>query len=268
MFLIGNSIKINAVMHERATFLGRIKAAVFAAAGIILIALMIPNYLTGEFSPFDFGIVLAGVAIALLPLAAFAVKKLSKRWYGVLSFLGYGVIVACLAVMIALTAIMVPAAHDDLSAVPSNAAVIVPGCFLHGDKPGEMLQNRLNTAENYLKSHPESVCVVCGGYIGKFTQAEVMRKYLIKNGIPVSRILADDKSDTTFENMENAKALLNGKREVVIATDVYHQYRAKYYAKRLGLIPYALPSKTPARHYADSWPREYLAIIKAWVTGK
>jgi vancomycin permeability regulator SanA len=248
--------------------LGRIKTAAFASVGILLAALMIPNYLASEFSPFDFGIVLLGTGIALLPLAAFIIKELSKRWYRALSLLGYCVLVAFLAVMIALTAIMVPAAHDNLNAIPSNSAVIVPGCFLHGDKPGEMLQNRLITAENYLKSHPKAVCVVCGGYIGKYTQAEVMKKYLVQDGISAARILVDDKSDTTYENMKNAKALLSGKKEVVIATDVYHQYRAKYYAKRIGLTPYALPSKTPARHYADSWPREYLAIIKAWITGK
>lgn len=248
--------------------MGRIKTTVFVAVGIIIIVLMVPNYLADEFSPFDFGIVLAGAVIALLPLAAFTAKELSKRWYRFLSFIGYCVIIAGLAVMIALTAIMVPAAHDNLGAVPSNAAVIVPGCFLHGDKPGEMLQNRLIAAENYLKSHPETVCVVCGGYIGNYTQADVMKKYLVQNGISASRILVDDKSNTTYENMENAKALLSEKKEVVIATDVYHQYRAKYYAKRLGFTPYALPSKTPARHYADSWPREYLAIIKAWITGE
>jgi uncharacterized SAM-binding protein YcdF (DUF218 family) len=253
---------------RRTIFLGRIKTIIFVVIGITLIAFLIPNYMAGEFSQFDFGITLIGVGIILLPLVGYAIKELSKRWYHILSVLGYCVLVVCLAIMIALTSIMVSASHDNLSGIAANTAVIVPGCLLHEDKPGEMLQNRLITAENYLKSHPKAVCVVCGGYIGKYTQADVMKKYLMQNGISSSRILEDNKSDTTYENMNNAKALLSGKKEVVIATDVYHQYRSKYYARRLGLIPYALPSKTPARHYVDSWPREYLAIIKAWITGK
>lgn len=243
--------------------MGRIKSTVFSLVGLIIIVCMISNYFVGELSPFGCIIILLGVGFLLLPFVARVVKKLSKRCYHIFSIILYCV----LAVIISLTAIMVSAAHDNLKNVSVNAAVVVPGCFIHGDKPGDMLQHRLDTAEKYLKAHPKTICVVCGGYIGNYTQAEVMKKYLVQKGISASRIRSDDKSDTTYENLKNAKALLPGKKDIIISTDVYHQYRAKYYAKRLGFTPYALPSKTPLRHYVDSWPREYLAIIKAWLTG-
>lgn len=245
-----------------------ITTAIFAAVGALVVLFSLLNYMAGELSPFGFAIMLTGVGIALIPLAGHVIKMLSKKWYKILSIFLYCAVAVCLTVMIALTSIMVPAAHDDLSGVSADTPLIVPGCFLHGDKPGKMLQNRLDAAESYLKSHPDAVCVVCGGYIGEYTQAEVMKNSLVQSGVLPSRILVDDKSNTTYENMENAKKLLSDTKDVVIATDVYHQYRSKYYAKKFGFTPYALASKTPARHYVDSWPREYLAVIKAWITGK
>jgi vancomycin permeability regulator SanA len=246
-------------------FLGRIKTIVFVTLGLLLVILMIPNILHKETSPVGICIILIGICVALIPAAGIIIKKYSRRCYSILAIAGYGVLILGFTIMAVLTSIMVSAAHDNPLNIPKDSAVIVPGCLLQGDRPGEMLQNRLNAAESYLSAHPNSVCVVTGGYIGKYTQAQAMKEYLVAKGIDVSRILVDDKSDTTYENISDAKALLGGKRDVVITTDVFHEYRSKYYAKRLGLNAYALPSITPARHYIDAWPREYLAIIKAWI---
>lgn len=245
--------------------MGKIKTAVFAAVGIAFIAPIVPNFLAGEFSSADCGIAFLGGGIALFPVAAYAVRKRSVRCYRVLSIFCYCILGLVLTVAAALTAVMIPAAHDDLSGAGSSP-VIVPGCLLRGDEPGEMLKNRLDTARAYLSAHPDARCVVCGGYIGRYTQAGVMKAYLEKNGVAPSRILADDRSDTTYENLYNAKKLLGGAGKVVIATDVYHQYRAKFYARSLGFSPLALPSPTPLRHIVDAWLREYMAVFKAWIT--
>jgi vancomycin permeability regulator SanA len=247
------------------TILGKIKATVFIVAGLLLILSMIPNILHREISPTGLCIMLIGVFVAHIPVAGIIVENYSRRCYSILAMAGYGVLILCLIVMAVLTVIMVSASHDNPKNIPKDAAVIVPGCLLQGDIPGEMLQNRLNAAESYLEAHPSAICVVTGGYIGKYTQAGVMKKYLVSKGIAASRILVDDKSNTTYENISNAKKLLGGKRDVVITTDVFHEYRSKFYARRLGLNPYAVPSITPARHYIDAWCREYLAVLKAWI---
>jgi uncharacterized SAM-binding protein YcdF (DUF218 family) len=248
--------------------MGRIGTIACITAGLVIIVFMVINCFAGELSPFGCGVLFIGFGLLFLPLVAYIFKVSAFKYYGVLAHAALFILVACVAVMIALSAVMIGAARDNPKNIPKNAAVVVPGCLLHGDKPGEMLQSRLDTALGYLKAHPQAVCVVCGGYIGRYTQGAVMQKYLVQKGVAPSRILVDDKSDTTYENLKNAKTLLPGKKEIAIATDVYHQYRSKLYAKKLGFVPYALPSVTPLRHYFDSWPREYLAIIKAWITGK
>jgi len=155
---------------------------------------------------------------------------------------------------------------DKPECIPEDSAVIVPGCLLVNGKPGRMLQNRLDTAAAYLYEHSSALCIVTGGFLDGYTEAGAMKNYLIEHGIAENHILVDDNSATTYENFKNAKKLLSGQKSVVITTDKFHQYRAKFYAKNLGLEPYALPSKTPARNLLHSWLREYLAVLKAWIT--
>lgn len=248
--------------------MGRIGTIACVAVGLIIIVFMVWNCVEGELSPFGCGVLLVGFGFLFLPLAAYVIKVSAFRHYTAVLRTGFFILTACVVLMAVLTAIMVSASRDNLKDIPKDAAVVVPGCLLHGDMPGEMLQSRLDTALVYLKAHPNAVCVVCGGYIGRYTQGAVMQSYLEQKGIASSRILVDDKSDTTYENLKNAKALLKGKKDIVITTDVYHEYRSKWYAKRFGFKAFSLPSKTPLRHYFDSWPREYLAVLKAWVTGK
>lgn len=242
--------------------MGKIKTLIFVAAGILLIAVMMPNALNMELSPAGACIIVVGIITVLLPFAA---KKLNRRFYHRMSVFGYVILIFIVAAVSILMSIMIPAAHDDIKSVPRDAAVVVPGCLIHGDKPGSTLKNRLDTALLYLKSHKNTTCVVTGGAIGKHTQASVMKNYLVEHGIDASHILVDDKSNTTYENMKNAKELLGGNKNIVITTDVYHEYRAKYYAKILGLRPFAVPSKTPPQHYIDSWMREFFAVVKAWI---
>ena len=248
--------------------MGRIATVASVTVGLVIIILMIWNCIEGELSPFGGGVLLVGFGLLFLPLLDYILKESAFKYYSLLARMGAFVLVVCVAIITILTAIILSAASDNPKNIPNDASVIVPGCLLHGDKPGEMLQSRLNTALSYLNAHKNAVCVVCGGYIGRYTQAAVMRAYLVKKGVSPSRILVDDRSDTTYENLQNAKVLLAGKKDIVITTDSYHEYRSKFYAKKLGFNAYAIPSVTPLRHYADSWPREYFAVFKAWVTGR
>ena len=51
--------------------------------------------------------------------------------------------------------------------------------------------------------------------------------------------------------------------EVLIVTNKYHLFRAKFIAKRLGMVPYGLPAKIPPTIIVQSYIREYFAVIKS-----
>lgn len=247
--------------------MGWLKNAAVVALGAALAASMVPNMRAGELSPTGACLMMLGFGICLLPAVLWVVRLNSQKLYRILRALALSVFAACAVGMGTLLAVMLPAARSDVNHIPAGTAVVVPGCLLRGDEPGDMLRDRLDAALAYLRADRTAPCVVTGGYFGAYTQAAVEKAYLVSKGVEPSRILVDDRSATTYQNLQNAKKLLGSAKAVAIATDGYHQYRSQFYARELSLLPYALTSKTPARHIPDSWAREFLAVLKARATG-
>lgn len=153
--------------------------------------------------------------------------------------------------------------------------VIVLGARLYGDIPSPALLERLKIAKGYLLENKEVKVVVSGGQGSNedIAEAYAMEKYLVDNGIEKSRIIIEDKSTSTFQNL---RLSLDKIREVddkenikiLIASNKYHIFRSKLLAKRLGLIPYGLPAKTPPIIIFKSYIREYFAVIKSFFLDK
>ncbi|MDU5080309.1 YdcF family protein [uncultured Tissierella sp.] len=153
--------------------------------------------------------------------------------------------------------------------------VIVLGARLYGDIPSPALLERLKIAKGYLLENKEVKVVVSGGQGSNedIAEAYAMEKYLVDNGIEKSRIIIEDKSTSTFQNL---RLSLDKIREVddkenikiLIASNRYHIFRSKLLAKRLGLIPYGLPAKTPPIIIFKSYIREYFAVIKSFFLDK
>ncbi len=151
-------------------------------------------------------------------------------------------------------------------------SVIVLGAGLKGDKPTLVLQERLNYTIDYLNKNTDAIAVVSGGQgVGEIiTEAEGMKRYLVAYGISESRILKEEKSTSTYENMVFSKKLYEetiGKKldKVMIITNDFHMFRSKHLAKRVGLEPYGISSGTPWYIYPNVLLREYLAVIKSFV---
>ena len=113
----------------------------------------------------------------------------------------------------------------------------------------------------------DATIVVCGG---KGTdearsEASAMTEYLVDRGVDESRIIREDRSTTTEENLVNMKGLLEvaGLRgPVATVSNTFHAFRAALLMSRHKIAGYAVGSPT-ARYY---WPaatiREYVAIMR------
>lgn len=149
--------------------------------------------------------------------------------------------------------------------------VIVLGARLYGTTPSPALKNRLNSAITYLDTNPNTTVIVTGGQ-GRdedCTEAQASYDYLVAHGISKQQILMETSSTTTFENIQNATEIIqtqtdNPSVNVLISTNRFHCLRAKILAKRCGLKPYSLPSKTPPSIAFQCYVREYFAIIKSF----
>lgn len=161
-----------------------------------------------------------------------------------------------------LTGLMI---YGAASAPPETATVLVLGSKVSGSVPSADLRVRIETAAEYLKKNPRAVCVACGGQ-GRGenrAEADVIRDELIARGIGETRILTEDRSTSTEENIGNALAIIKEKgldRGLAVVTDEYHEYRACSIARGFGVSAWAVPAKTPWYIFSACWARELLAL--------
>lgn len=146
--------------------------------------------------------------------------------------------------------------------------LIVLGARLHGETMSLSLYHRMETALQYLRENPKTKVIVSGGQGPgeSITEAEAMARFLIEQGIEEARIILEDRSTSTFENLTFSKALLeNESSHLVIISNDFHLFRAGLIAKRLGLNPESLPAPTPDVVKAKMWAREYVAVVKSLI---
>ncbi len=146
-------------------------------------------------------------------------------------------------------------------------AIIILGAAVWPDGPSPALVRRVAHAVACDMATPADLVVPCGG-LGLHPPAEaaVMRSMLMAQGVPAARIVAEDRSTTTFENLAFATPILRdrGVTEVLIVSDRYHGPRALMVARALGLSARfsgpPMPRPLTAR-YARALTREAFAII-------
>ncbi len=174
------------------------------------------------------------------------------------------VIMSVVIYVSAISAFMIKAQYRS----PENAeAVIVLGCKVNGDKPSRMLARRLDSAYEFLNEHKSVIVVVSGGKGDdeQISEAEAMKNYLLNKGISPDRIIMEDMSVNTYENLKFSAQILETKNinDVAVVTDGFHQYRAGYIAEKFGLESSAINAGTDMLTkwlIPTYWIREWLAI--------
>ena len=163
-----------------------------------------------------------------------------------------------------------------LTAVPSdcrNYTVVVLGCKAHGDQPSWMLSDRLAKAYSILSDNPDVNCVVTGGRGDdeQYTEAYVMKKYLVDRGISPDRIYTEELSGSTEENLLYSKTVigLNGLSDnIVIVTDRFHELRARIWAEKSGFSHiYSGCCETRIYLVTGYWFREMFGLARLYVFG-
>jgi len=146
--------------------------------------------------------------------------------------------------------------------------ILVFGAGVKNGSPTPVLKNRLQKAIDMHGKYPESIIIVSGGLDTgeQYTEAFVMKEYLIINGIPEQLIMMEDKATSTKENADFSQKLMSGKsQEVMVVTSDYHLFRASYYANKAGLTPYRAGAPIPLSIVPLTHLREMVGIGKMLV---
>lgn len=153
----------------------------------------------------------------------------------------------------------------------TNAYAIVLGAKVNENgEPSLSLQYRLETAVAYLEQYPHVKVIVSGGQ-GKeepVSEAELMQTYLLEAGIAADRVLQENASTSTFENLSFSKKLLpEGETGVTIISSDFHLTRAQYLAGKLDLEVDVVSARTPKSVEEKLRLRERAALLKTYVVG-
>lgn len=153
----------------------------------------------------------------------------------------------------------------------SYSIAVVLGAKVNGTTPSLALRYRLESALSYAESHPDVTLVLSGGQ-GEdegISEAQAMVNFLSAQGFPESRMIVEDRSTSTYENLVNTKKLIpQGVTGITLITSDYHLARAGYLAEKAGYEWDGIPAKTPKVVEAKVRFRERLALLKTWVVGK
>ena len=186
-----------------------------------------------------------GYLLWLLAVLIFAFPRLSKTWRIVLAAL----LVLDAAVFAVFEAPVISNAKTD--ADPQSDYLIVLGAGVNGSAPSLSMVNRLEAALDYLETYPDAVAIVSGGQgAGEdVTEASAMHDWLVAHGMPESRIVQEDQSTSTRENLENSFAIIRSRGGdpaggVAVVSSEYHLYRAKQMARALGAKPLGVAAET------------------------
>lgn len=164
----------------------------------------------------------------------------------------------------------------ELPAGNAPSAIIVLGSGTPDGKPSPLLRERLDLALHQAGRFPQALVVVSGGVgFGRArSEAQVMGDYLRSRNLPPQRIVQEEKSASTAQNLLFSKALLQGRGvsprdEVLLVSSDYHVRRASWIARRAGYERISLAgAPTPLYVRYNAWLREYFAVLSGWVLGE
>lgn len=147
---------------------------------------------------------------------------------------------AALIAALALLALLEGLVISGMSATapPGMDYLMVLGASVYDDGPSPALVRRINAVTGCLDQHPDALVIATGGQGEgeRIAEAQCIRDELVRRGVDPARILLEDKSTNTWENMTFSKALIDRDDAAVgIVTNNYHVWRSTRLARRAGL---------------------------------
>ena len=164
------------------------------------------------------------------------------KWMAALAAVG----IAFAAALIGLVAWR---AGAERTAVASDC-IIVLGARVHmSGNLSDTLRYRCESALEAYESGLSRNIIVTGGR-GRdepTTEAEAMRDWFVKKGVPENRVFLEPKSTDTWENLGNAHEIMrrNGWKSAIVVTSDYHLERSLWTARDLGIEASGIPAESP-----------------------
>ena len=234
-------------MREKWKALTKRERLLFAAALVFLALAVLLRFVPG----LRFSALLCLCATAVL-FIFYLLEHFARRGHRAAAWCELALIAALLlgfSLFTVLETMVVRGSFADESDAPVSA-VIVLGAGVNGETPSLTLRTRIDAAAAYLEEHPDVPVVLSGGQgPGEaITEAECMRRALVRRGVDESRLYPEERSTSTQENLRYSRAILeelgvDPARRVAIVTSDFHLCRARLmWGGDTAAVPAHLPS--------------------------
>ncbi|MDD4370282.1 MAG: YdcF family protein [Anaerostipes sp.] len=148
--------------------------------------------------------------------------------------------------------------------------IVVLGCGIRGDRVTPLLASRLDKGMEFDKKNGgQSIFIVSGGKGSDeiVSEAQAMKTYLLEHGIQEDRIIKEDNSTTTRENLLFSKKIMEERTKdasCVIVTNNFHVLRAAIFARNLDVNGEVIGGKTANYFRPVAAIREHVALILSY----
>ncbi len=148
-----------------------------------------------------------------------------------------------------------------------NATAITLGNRANKDGPSELLKGRIDATKRYLDENQNAVALLSGGKCKRdyIAEADCMYSVLTKYGIDKTRLIVENNSRSTYENILFSYRIIEEQQKeknLAIVSDSFHQLRARLIVRKLGIKTKvgAVNSRTSFLYIPTYYVREWIAL--------
>lgn len=142
--------------------------------------------------------------------------------------------------------------------------IIVLGAGIKGKRVTPLLAGRIDKGIELLKYNPNAKLILSGG-MGPgedIPEGVAMAAYAKDKGVSDERIIVEDKSKNTYENLLFSSKLIDKENpKLALVTTSYHVFRALVFAKKLQIPCIGYGSKTKWYFTLNALIREYIGYL-------
>lgn len=241
--------------------------AFFVIAGIVCLLYCLGTFLFGGYGTMFFLIwAVAGVAAIVWGLYGKKILNIMPLWIKRCFFICVAI---CVSIFVVVEGMVISGFFAN---APKNLDyIIVLGAQLKENGPSYVLRLRLDEAYEYLIENENTKVIVSGGQgvNEPDTEAQGMYDYLVAKGIEPARIIKEDKSTDTSENILFCKEIITPEIDRVgIVSNNFHIFRAVQLAKAAGYEEvYGISARSNLWYLPNNMLREFFGVAKDFVMG-
>lgn len=214
-------------------------------------------------------------AVGIVGLVGLLVAAAGTRHHALVALASAAVLVVCYVAFLFFCYLSYGFLYRRMPILQSADFVVVLGAgLLGGRRVSPLLASRLERARAVFealdeRNHPMLIMSGGKGSDERLSEARAMADYLVERGFPADRLILEDRSRTTEENLAFSAELMRrakpeGYRSVVVTND-FHSYRAALIASDLGVPAQVAGSPTAAYFLPSATIREFIAVfVRYW----